>query len=289
MRLELAEAYELEAVCQRGGKRLKAPLLQLQDVHFSYPEQPAVLAGLNLCLHEGERLGLLGASGSGKTTLLRLLIEQLRPDRGKILYQGHDLTRCPLWQKRQQRRGMQIIFQDPGASLHPYQTVHEQVEEHLRLAGVRDASEREDRVRAILRAVELDPSIYGQRLPRHLSGGQRQRVAIAAATVAKPRLLLADEALSALDKIVQQQILQLLLSLQQSLGFACLFISHDLSALVGFCQRLAVLADGGILEEGPSSEILQNPREERTKRFVQLQREKCQQILGFKDQKQDSV
>lgn len=239
-------------------------LLRLSDLQLAYGEDP-VLRDIDLVINEGEMCGLVGASGTGKTTIARILAGELAVASGQILYDGRDITHLRGRARRRATAGMAMIFQDPYSSLDPYRSIERQVEESLIIRGARDRSWRRDRVRAILQAVDLDPSVYGPRRPRELSGGQRQRVAIACATVASPRLLIADEPVSALDTPVQAQILNLLRLLGRSMGFACLFISHDLDVVAWLCDHVAVLHEGVIIESGSVEAVFGDPQQPYTR------------------------
>ncbi|MDI9499040.1 MAG: ABC transporter ATP-binding protein [Bacillota bacterium] len=243
-------------------------LLRLTDLRLAYTGERLVLRDIDLVIREGDVTGLIGESGSGKTTIARLLSGELEAESGQIIYAGTDITHLRGAARRRATQGMAMVFQDPYTSLDTWRPVAAQVEESLIIRGERDRDERRRRVAAILRAVGLDPERYGSRVPAELSGGQRQRVAIAAATVARPRLLIADEAVSALDIPVQAQILNLLALLSGSMGFACLFISHDLNVVSWLCDHVAVLHEGEIVEYGETGRVFTNPQHPRTQALV---------------------
>jgi oligopeptide/dipeptide ABC transporter ATP-binding protein len=202
-------------------------------------------------LFEGECLGLVGESGSGKTTLGRVILRAWRPTGGRILFRANgehvDLAGMTQRQLKPLRRHMQMIFQDPYSSLNPRMTVLDIIGEPLRVNGVAGRREREDRVRALLADVGLDP-VHLRRYPHAFSGGQRQRIGIARALALSPRLIVADEPVSALDVSVQAQILNLLQELRGRLGLTYLLIAHDLSVVRHVCDRVAVMYVGRLVE-----------------------------------------
>jgi len=204
-------------------------------------------------------LGLVGESGSGKTTLARCALRLLEPTAGSILFNGVDLLSLNPSALRRKRREFQIIFQDAAASLDPRMTLRETLLEPFEVQGVATLPERESRVRELLEAVSLDPALL-DRLPGSLSGGQQQRVAIARALALKPRLLIADEPVSALDASVQAQILNLLLKLQNRFGLTLILISHSLTVIHYLSTTVAVMYLGRIVEEGPTGQFFTYPR-----------------------------
>jgi peptide/nickel transport system ATP-binding protein len=214
--------------------------------------------GVSLTIHAGETLALVGASGSGKSTLGRLLLRLHRPEGGMLTFRGGDMTRAEGARLLPLRRHAQMIFQDPYASLNPRQRILDIVAEPLAAHGEGDRAAREAKARATLAEVGLTE--HAQRFPAQLSGGQRQRVAIARALVRDPDFLVADEPISALDMTIQKQVLELFRLLQARRGFACLFISHDLAAVGALADRIAVMQDGRIVEEGSRDTVLDAPR-----------------------------
>jgi len=214
-------------------------------------------------LHEGETLSLVGESGCGKTTTSRCILRAIAPTAGQILLaEGGkvvDVATIPKSELRALRRQMQMIFQDPFSSLNPRMTLADIVGEPLLVHGVGGAQERTDRVVELLRLVGLRPE-YMQRYPHAFSGGQRQRIGIARALALNPRLIVADEPVSALDVSVQAQILNLLLELQERLGLTILFVAHDLSVVKHISERVAVMYVGRIVETAPTEELFASPK-----------------------------
>lgn len=211
-----------------------------------------VLHDVSFDVRHGEILGLVGESGTGKSTLARTILGMVRPDRGEVIH----YTKRP-----------QMIFQDPYSSLNPAYTVEWSLEEPLRIYGKYDAAERQRRVREMLALVELPEECLRSK-PAELSGGQRQRVSIATALIQRPRLLIADEPVSALDVTIQAQILKLLRQLRQELDLSYLFISHDLNVVYQLCDRVLVMKQGRIVEQGTVDDIFDHPREEYTRQLL---------------------
>jgi peptide/nickel transport system ATP-binding protein len=265
---------------REGGATPQAPatpvvleLHQLRCWHRlgGWPWQPQWLRsvdGISLRLHAGETLGIVGPSGCGKSTLCRALMG-LNPVRGgEVMLQGRDLRRLQGEDLRQARQRLQMVFQDPLACLNPAMTVIDSVADPLLIHGLASPGQAREQARTVLESVGLDASL-AQRLPRQLSGGQQQRVAIARALVLQPAVLLCDESVSMLDAEVQAEVLQLLRQLQQQLGVAILFVTHDLGVASGFCHRVVVLDQGRIVEEGPGDVMLQAPAAAITRELVE--------------------
>ena len=211
-----------------------------------------VLHDVTFDVHDGEILGLVGESGTGKSTLSRAILGIIQPDQGSITH----YTKRP-----------QMIFQDPYSSLNPAYTVEWIMEEPLRIYGKYDAPERKRRVREMLRRVELPEEVLEAK-PAELSGGQRQRVSIATALIQRPKFLIADEPVSALDVTIQAQILKLLKTLRDELDLSYLFISHDLNVVYQLCDRVLVMKQGRIVEQGTVDEIFDHPKEDYTKQLL---------------------
>jgi len=214
-------------------------------------------------VRKGETLSLVGESGCGKTTTSRCILRAITPTAGQVLLAEDgatvDVTTLPKGELRQLRRQMQMIFQDPFASLNPRMTLLDIVGEPLLVHGVGSAKERTERVRELLQLVGLRPE-YMRRYPHAFSGGQRQRIGIARALALNPRLVVADEPVSALDVSVQAQILNLLLELQERLGLTYLFVAHDLSVVKHISARVAVMYVGRIVETAPTEELFASPK-----------------------------
>ena len=238
-------------------------ILTVKDVHVSFLEERRtifdkrnrieVLKGIDLSIGKGEIVGLVGESGCGKSTLAKVILGLIRPDSGEVIHESER---------------PQMIFQDPYSSLNPAKTVRFILEEPLKNQTNLTAEERLIRAKERLIQAGLDEK-YLDRKPSELSGGQRQRVCIAQSLMMDPKLLIADEPVSALDVTIQAQILKLLDDLQENLGLSILFISHDLRVVYQLCDRVMVLRDGVIVEEGEVDEVYRNPKHEYTKRLLQ--------------------
>ena len=251
-----------------------APVLQAVDLHRDYPVRrglfaaPATvhaLAGVSFSVQAGRTLAVVGESGCGKSTLARLLTMIESPTRGQLLIDGADVAgtannaSADAASQSRLRRAVQIVFQNPYGSLNPRQTVGAALMEPLQVNGMADASEREQAARAMLRQVGLREETFG-RWPHMFSGGQRQRIAIARALILKPRVLVLDEPVSALDVSIRAQVLNLLVDLQQAMGVAYVFISHDLGVVRHVADEVMVMYLGKAVEHGPREAIFGNPQ-----------------------------
>jgi len=256
---------------------MKPPLLEVQGLHKRYrlprkrlftpaPELEA-LADVGFTLEAGRSLGIVGESGSGKSTLARLVMALEHPTAGRVLFDGIDLHTLDAAALRRARAGFQMVFQDPYGSLDPRRTVLQSVAEPLRALHGAGAAEQGRRAAEALEAVGL-PAADLAKYPHEFSGGQRQRIAIARALVTRPRLIVADEPVSALDVSVQAQVLNLMRELQQQFGLAYLFISHDLAVVDLLCDEVLVLQQGRVVEAGPPERLFAAPAHPYTRRLV---------------------
>jgi peptide/nickel transport system ATP-binding protein len=223
--------------------------------------------GVSFVLRPGETLALVGESGCGKSTVGRLVMRLIEPTAGRIVLDGDDVTALSETAFRPLRRKVQLIFQDPFASLNPRMTVGQILAEPLMLHDMVPAAERKQRVAELLEMVGLEP-FYAGRYPHEFSGGQRQRIVIARALAVEPKIVICDEPVSALDVSIRAQILNLLKELQARLGLAYIFISHDLSVVKHIADRIAVMYLGRIVETGPADDIFDDPRHPYTRALL---------------------
>jgi oligopeptide transport system ATP-binding protein len=243
-------------------------LLELRDVHKYFPIHAGLFSrhvgdvravdGVDFTINAGETLGLVGESGSGKTTVGRLILRLLTKTSGEIFYNGQDVTAMDAGQIRKLRREMQIIFQDPFASLNPRMTVGDIIGEPLQIHGIASGKDARDRVAELLQLVGLRP-YHANRYPHEFSGGQRQRVGVARALAVDPKFIVCDEPVSALDVSIQAQVINLLEDLQAKLGLTYLFIAHDLSVVRHISTRVAVMYVGKIVELADRDSLYENP------------------------------
>lgn len=237
------------------------PLLSVRGISKHYRRAanslPAV-DGVTFDIFHGETLALCGPSGSGKSTIARIIAHLLEPDTGRIDVSGEDWAALSGSGLRKRRRDLQMVFQDPNASMNPRATVGSSIAEPLRIHHIVPASQRRQEVARLMQRVGLDVNLQDRR--RHeLSGGQRQRVSIARAIACRPKLIILDEATSALDTTVRRSILELLIGLQRELGIAYLLISHDIALVRSFAHRVAILDHGRIVELGDAASVIDDP------------------------------
>ena len=247
------------------------PLLVVTNLKKYFPVRKGVLIDrtvdyvkavddVSFHVHAGETLGLVGESGSGKTTTGYCILQLLKPTAGSVVFDGQDLTKINRAGMRQVRRDLQVVFQDPYASLNPRMTVGDIVSEPLVVHDIGDRRSRRRSAEQLLEVVGFNPDFIN-RYPHEFSGGQRQRIGIARALALNPTLIVCDEPVSALDVSIQAQILNLLKDLQSEFGLAYLFIAHDLAVVRTMSDRIAVMNRGKIVEEGPAEEVYSNPQD----------------------------
>jgi peptide/nickel transport system ATP-binding protein len=260
-------------------------LLHLQDLQQHYTLEQNFIAklftrsqdqtiravdGITIDLFAGEILGLVGESGCGKSTLSRTILQLIRPTSGRIEFLGQDLTRCSRSQLQQQRRQMQMVFQDPHACLNPLMTVGQSIADPLLIHQLADPATAKQQTLDMLERVGLTPAPdFRDRYPKDLSGGQQQRVAIARALITRPKLLICDEPVSMLDASVQSQVLDLMLELKREFELTYLFITHDLWVARFLCDRIAVMNAGKIVELGTTEQIFTQPQHSYTQTLLQ--------------------
>jgi ABC-type glutathione transport system ATPase component len=259
----------------------ETPLLRVENLSKSFAlrrsfsewvtrqpgEQHLAVDHVSFELAQGEILGLAGGSGSGKTTLARMLIRLVEPDEGDVFLEGQDVRSAKGRDLRDARRRMQMVFQDPYSSLNPRMQVGAAIIEAGRVHHQPGSEAPETFITHMLDLVRL-PSSIASRRPRDLSGGQRQRVAIARALAVGPQVLIADEAVSALDVSIQTQLLNLFLDLRDELGLSILFVAHQLSVIAEVADRVAIMHDGVIVEVGPTADVFRSPQADYTKSLL---------------------
>ena len=282
-----------------GARHMGDRLIEVRDLTKHFPLTKGVLLrrqvgavravdGVSFDVFQGETLGLVGESGCGKSTTARLLTRLLEPTSGTITYRDRDVTHMSRNQLKPLRRDMQMIFQDPYSSLNPRKTVGSIIGEPFVIHDVeRDDDKRKRRVQELMDLVGLNPEHYN-RFPHEFSGGQRQRIGVARAIALKPKLVVADEPVSALDVSIQAQIINLLEELQDELGLTIIFIAHDLSVVRHVCDRIAVMYLGKIVELADADALFEHPRQPYSGALLsavpvpdpRLAREKQRQVLG---------
>jgi oligopeptide transport system ATP-binding protein len=254
------------------------PLLEVNDLVKHFPikrgilidrevDQVRAVDGISFNVPRGKTLGLVGESGSGKSTACRALLQLIEPTSGSVRFAGEEIAGLSRRQMRPLRRQMQMIFQDPYASLNPRKRVGQIVGDPLRLQGVASGAELRKQVQGLLARVGLSPEHY-DRYPHEFSGGQRQRIGIARAIALKPKLVVADEPVSALDVSIQAQIVNLLDDLQDELGLTYVFVAHDIGVVRHISDRIAVMHNGKIVEEGTADQVCEHPSDAYTKKLL---------------------
>lgn len=249
---------------------MKPPLLEVKNLKKHFPIYSGLLRhqvatnyaldGISFTLQPGEILGVVGESGSGKSTLGRSVIRLIEPTSGSVIFEGEDLLALDKKRMIGIRQQIQMVFQDPFASLNPRKSIGESIGEALQVHGlVKTKEEQTERIAEILIQIGLEPSVMNL-YPHQFSGGQQQRICIGRAIALNPKLIICDEAVSALDVSVRSQILNLLADLKNKLGLSYLFISHDMSVIRHFCDRVIVMYLGKMMEEAPTEELFNNPK-----------------------------
>ncbi|MEM7147033.1 MAG: ATP-binding cassette domain-containing protein [Verrucomicrobiota bacterium] len=253
------------------------PFLEIKDLKTYFPGSKGLFKkhadpvravdGVSLSLEKGEILGLVGESGCGKSTLSRTVMQLLPPTDGAVILEGRNLANLTPEAVRAERVNFQMIFQDPYASLNPRMTVSSTLGEAIRRRHNLSGDDLNQRIANLMTKVGLDPR-YMKKYPHEFSGGQRQRIAIARALATEPKLVIADEPVSALDVSIQSQILNLLLDLVRELHLTMIFISHDLAVVRYIADRIAVMFDGKIVELGEADDLFENPQHDYTKKLL---------------------
>ena len=260
------------------AQRESEPLLEVTDLVKHFPVKRGLLIdrevdrvravdGVSFSLRQGETLGLVGESGSGKSTLSRTILQLLAPDSGSVRFEGHEIAGLSRRRMRPLRRQMQMVFQDPYASLNPRKRIGQIVGEPLRLQGEAKGAELRREVQGLLDRVGLSAEHY-DRFPHEFSGGQRQRIGIARALALRPKLIIADEPVSALDVSIRAQILDLLSELQSEFGLTYVFVAHDIGVVRHVSDRIAVMYKGKIVEQGPADQVCERPQDAYTKQLL---------------------
>lgn len=267
----------IQVPCSDTGKP-DSIILQVEDLHVHFPVKKNLLGrpvgflkavdGVGFTVHQGDILGLVGESGCGKTTLGRAILNLVKPTSGKIILKGNDITKMRPSQLRKMRKDIQVVFQDPYGSLNPRMTVGQAIMEPMKIHRIyKTNKERKEKVMELLEKVNLEPKHFN-RYPHQFSGGQRQRICIARALALNPSFIIFDEAVSSLDVSVQAQVLNLISDLKKEFGFTAIFISHDLAVVHYICNRILVMNQGKIVEEGTADQVYYHPKNEYSKKLV---------------------
>jgi oligopeptide transport system ATP-binding protein len=254
------------------------PLLEVTDLVKHFPiksgllidrevDQVRAVDGISFTVNRGETLGLVGESGSGKSTACRAVLQLLKPTSGSVKFEGREIVGLKRRELRPLRREMQMIFQDPYASLNPRKRIGQIVGDQLKIQKVASGKELRTRVEALLERVGLSPEHYN-RFPHEFSGGQRQRIGIARALALEPKLVFCDEPVSALDVSIQAQIVNLLDDLQDEMGLTYVFVAHDIGVVRHISDRIAVMNHGEIVETGDADQVCEHPRDAYTKKLL---------------------
>ncbi len=254
------------------------PLLEVTDLVKHFPLKRGILVerevdqvravdGISFGIPRGQTLGLVGESGSGKSTACRAVLQLLEPTSGSVRFEGEEIAGLSRRRMRPLRRQMQMVFQDPQASLNPRKRVGQIVGNPLKLQGAASGAQLRTQVQELLERVGLSPEHY-DRYPHEFSGGQRQRIGIARAIALKPKLVVADEPVSALDVSIQAQIVNLLDDLQDELGLTYLFVAHDIGVVRHIADRIAVMHNGRIVEQGSADQVCERPSADYTKQLL---------------------
>ena len=264
------ESGSAESPRRRGDG--SGPIIELDDVHVTFRTRTAgksirAVRGVSLKLMPGETIGIVGESGCGKSTTANVMCGLQKPTAGRVYFQGREVTKRTVEDRRAIGRVISVIFQDPATALNARMAVHDQLADPLHVHKVGTKQERQARVRELISLVGLPTSALDA-LPGQLSGGQRQRVAIARALAIKPAAIIADEPTSALDVSVRAQILNLLTDLKDELGLAMVFISHDIQTVRYVSDRIVVMNGGRIVEEGPAATLLADPQDPYTRKLL---------------------
>jgi oligopeptide transport system ATP-binding protein len=260
-----------------GSRRRGEPLLEVTDLVKHFPVKGGVLLrevdrvravdGVSFEVRQGETLGLVGESGSGKSTLCRAVLQLIEPTAGSVRFEGREIAGLSRRVMRPLRREMQMVFQDPQASLNPRKRVSQIVGYPLKLQAAASGPELRRQVQELLGRVGLSPEHY-DRFPHEFSGGQQQRIGIARALALQPKLIIADEPVSALDVSIRAQIVNLLDELQEELGLTYLFVAHDIGVVRHVSDRIAVMHNGKIVEQGSADQVCEHPKDAYTKKLL---------------------